>query len=62
MSESSVVPQVHQTFDVHGDFLTKVPFDHKVFLDLFTDGCRFGIRELVDTLVVVDTGGIENLA
>ena len=62
VTQTAVVTEVHQAFDVHRNLLAKVTFDHVFLADLFRDRRDVVFGQFVDALVVIDTPGIEDEA
>jgi hypothetical protein len=57
MAKTPVSPQVHQSFDVHGNFSPQIPFDFQVALvDGLTDFSYFYVGQLVGLALKVNLG------
>jgi hypothetical protein len=63
MAKTPVSPQVHQSFDVHGNFPPQIPFDFQIALiDDLTDFRYFGVGQLVCLALQVNLGLFQKLA
>jgi hypothetical protein len=54
MPEASVTPQVHQPFDVHGNFCSKFPLYLEFTIDYLADVVYFSFGKIVCTGIGID--------
>jgi hypothetical protein len=55
VTETAVGPEIHQSLDVHSDFLSEIPFHLMILIDDLTYFDYFGLSKLSCPLVPVDT-------
>jgi hypothetical protein len=60
VAHTTVTTQIHETFDVHGQRAAQIAF-HRVLGDLTTNSFNFGLGEIFDLHIRLDTTGVTNL-
>ena len=59
--DSTIAANVHETFDVHGHFGAKSPFDFVFVLDLPTKFGNIVVRQIMHSPGRIDSGDLEDL-
>jgi len=54
VTESAVTAQIHESFDIHGDFRPQFTLDLVFAIDHLANAVDFGFREIVRTGVRID--------
>lgn len=60
MSEPAITTQVHQPFDVHGDFRSKLPFYLEFVVDYLADIVDLRLGKIIGIGVRIDFELVEN--
>jgi hypothetical protein len=54
MPESTITAQVHESFDIHGNFGSKFPFDLEFAIDYLANAVDLSLGKIVGTGIRVD--------
>ena len=54
MAQAPIAPQVHEAFDIHGDFGSELTFDFAIIIDYFADTVDLHFRQIIGIRIRID--------
>ena len=61
MSQPAIAPDVHQAFDIHGNFAPEIAFHAHLFVDDFADAVDFVVGQVAHARIRIDVRALEQL-